>query len=539
MFTIQINNTKKIQCDHPVEIMRLIQDDVLKNRIYAVTFNGQLMHLDESLEEDGQLEYILDDSTTGSMIYERTLSFVFSVACALAFGGSQVEIKHTFASGLYCEIQKKIPLRDEDCDLIVRQMQEIINSRQRILRTEMPLEEAIALFEKEGLQEKADLLRYRHAKKVSVYQLCGLADYYYGVMLPNASYLKQFSLKKYGKGLWLSKESTFIDQPKLFEAYEEFEQWGKKIRVSTVSDINHIIEQGKYKELAMMCEAMQEKKLVELAEKIVHAKDTKRIVLISGPSSAGKTTFSKRLCIHLRILGVEPVQMSLDDFYVNRVQTPRLSDGSYDFENVETLDLKLLNETMAALLNNEEVELPRYDFQLGERVWEGNKVQLKENQILVVEGIHALNPRLSSQIPESAKFRVYINALTHLNLDKQNRITTSDYRLIRRIVRDYQFRGYSATQTISQWPHVVEGENKYIYPYQEEADYVFNTSLAYEMPILKTIAVPVLSVIKKGEKEYLRANRLVKMLAYFLDGDVDVVLKNSILAEFVGNSIFE
>lgn len=535
MIQLQMNNQKTIQCEK-ISVMEFIQNESHPDQIYAITLNGQLLGLDEMIQESGNVEFILENSTTGQMIYERSLSFLFTSACWLALQ-AQVEIKHTFASGLYCELDRTI--QASDVKKIEDQMKKMIDHQEVILRHKMLKEEAIALFKEKGAKDKAELLKYREASHVSVYELCGCKDYYYGVMLPNTSYLKQFTLCLYDKGIWLSKEKELIDQPKLFQTFEEFENWGNQIHVSTVSDLNHKIEQGQYKELALMCEAMQEKKLVELAEKIVHAPTQKRMVLISGPSSAGKTTFSMRLALHLKILGLEPVQLSLDNFYVNRVDTPKLSDGSYDFENIETLDLKLLNQTLKSLLNHEEVELPRYDFQLGQRVWEGKKAQLKENEILVIEGIHALNPRLCEEVDDKAKFKIYINALTHLNLDKQNRISTSDYRLIRRIVRDYQFRGYSAAQTISQWAHVVEGENKYIYPFQEQADVIFNTSLAYEMPILKTLAVPVLSVITKQEKEYLRANRLIKLLNYFLDGDQRVVLNHSILAEFVGNSLFD
>ena len=313
---------------------------------------------------------------------------------------------------------------------------------------------------------------------------------------------------------------------------------GELIGVPTVAKLNEKIVNGQIKELMLMSEAMIEKKLAELASQIVQQKGHVKMILVSGPSSAGKTTFSKRLAIHLQILGMKPITISMDDFYLNRIDTPKLPDGSYDFENIEAVDLKLFNETMLQLIHHESVYLPHYNFKTGQRSYDTQPTLLGDDHILIIEGIHGLNPRTSFYIPKEAKIKIYINALTHLNYDNHNRIPTSDYRLIRRIVRDYQFRNLDAKETIHRWKNVKAGEDQYIYPYQEEANYIFNTSMVYELSVLKPIAQALLSQIHPDEKEFTEANRLNKLLDYFVSAKVDVP-QVSILAEFVGNSIFE
>lgn len=517
---------------------QIAKEYFINQKIYAGIVNGKLKPLQEIIDKDTTIEWILASSITGKQIYERTLTFLFIVATKQLFNDAKITVEFTFQDGLYCTIEKENHLTPKDVEKIKLQMQKLVTKKSKITHCSLPKEEAINFFKQHGLEDKAELLHYRKKENCSVYTLEGFSDYFYGFMLPDTSYLNHFSLQFFAPGIRLGQYDVQLEYSKLFTIMKEYEDWGQLIGVPTVAKLNEKIVQGNINELMLMSEAMIEKKLAELAYNIVQRKDTVKIILIAGPSSAGKTTFSKRLGIHLKILGMQPVTLSMDDFYLNRKDTPKLPNGSYDYENIEAVDLKLFNETMLKLIYHEPVCLPRYNFKTGLREYNDQEILLKEGQILIIEGIHGLNPRTSFYIPNTAKIKIYINALTHLNYDDHNRIATSDYRLIRRIVRDFQFRNSSAKETISRWQNVKNGEDKYIYPYQEEADYIFNTSMVYELAILKPIAQKLLSQIGTGEKEYLEANRLNKLLDYFVSAKVEVP-QVSILAEFVGNSIFE
>lgn len=507
-----------------------------KNIVGAI-FNGIIQDLNYCPKEEGTLTWIEKNSETGLLMEERTLSFLFIAATKLLYPNTSIRIEHTLSSLLYCHFDNNI-INDEMIYNIKEKMKQMVENKEVIHRKIVKTSEAVSFFEEKGLQDKADLLKYRKSETSSIYELCNIYDYFYGIMYIDLSYIHKFYLHPYDKGILLGTKATFKDQSKLFQVFHEYEEWGKKIGVSNVSELNKCIVDNKYTDLILMSEAMIEKKLAHTSKRILDSKDKKKIIFIAGPSSAGKTTFSKRLGIHFKLEGIKPIVLAMDDFYVNRVDTPKLANGKYDYENIEAIDLTLFNNTINDLLNGKEVKLPYYDFISGTRGWYKDFVHFDENSILIVEGIHALNPISSDMIDDKYKFKIYINALTHLNLDHHNRISTSDYRMIRRIVRDHQFRGYSAAMTIDNWHSVEAGEQTYIYPYQEEADIIFNTSMVYEMSILKKIAVKILNEIKKEEPSYLEANRLRYMLNYFLDGDETNVPRNSILAEFIGNSVF-
>ncbi len=532
-----ITELKEIEREEPVKILDLAEELHFNEDIVGAIYNGKIHDLNYQLKESGTLHLIHREDDVARQMLERSLSFLFISAIKQIYPNVEVKIDHSYASGLFCTVENK-QINEDEVEMIRRKMQKMIDEKEPIIRKVVRKDEAVKHFEMLNMYDKADLLKIRDKKLSSIYTLGGIDDYFYGVMVINCSYIKRFNLRKIDGGVWLSDAEEFKPQPKLLKVCREYENWGKMIGVSTVSELNKRILESDRDEMILMSEAMIEKKLSELAKIIVESKPTKKIVLIAGPSSAGKTTFSKRLSIHLKILGIRPFVISLDDFYVDRIKTPLLPDGTYDYENVEAIDLKFFNETMNKLLNGESVLMPIYDFAEGVRKWEAKPRGLHENEILVVEGIHGLNPRCSELIADEYKFKVYINALTHLNYDNHNRIPTSDYRMIRRMVRDYQFRNRSARETINSWKNVRNGEDQYIYPYQEEADYIFNTSMPYEMTVLKKIALPLLEDIKIDEKEYLEANRLRHLLEYFVDGDISHVPNNSILAEFVGNSIF-
>lgn len=533
-----ILNNKSIQCEEPMTVLQFLTSQNIDSDVYAITIDGKLHGLHDSIHHGGIVGLIQADSETGKQIYERSLNFLFIAAVHSLFKDAKVRMEYALSKGQYCEIDFDGYIKPHDVRKIEKKMKELVSEKEPISRRVVSKEEAQQFFIKQDMVSKAKLIACRKSDECSIYSLHGIYDYLYGIMLPNTSYLTHFSLKFQSPGIWLSTGTEYQKQPKLFQIFQEFENWGRLIDVSNVAQLNQKIQEGHMNELVLMSETMIEKKLSELAVKIVQKQGT-RFILIAGPSSAGKTTFSRRLAIHLKILGKKPIPISMDDFFKNRKDCPKLPDGTYDFEGLGALDLDLFNETMLKLLHNEDVEMPTFNFITGEREWKNKVIKMDEDTILIIEGIHGLNPKTYQDLPEQSIFRIYINVLTHLNLDAHNRIPTSDYRLIRRIARDFQFRGYNAKDTIGLWKHVKAGEDQNIYPYQEEADAIFNTSMVYEMTILKGIVMPLLSEITPQEKEYLEANRLKSLLQYFVDGSAEAVPRNSILAEFIGNSLFD
>lgn len=518
MLTLRLPDQSEIQVQPGLTIAQLAakQDDPLM--LAGGILNGKVHDLNYRLNKSGAFEWIRRDSLIGQMMTERTLSFLLITAVRLCFNGTDVLIEHSLAGGLYGTLIREKPVTSQELEQIKTKMQEMIDKREPIYRRVVSKAEAVAHFEALGMHDKASLLRQRTAAKCSVYTCAGVDDYFYGVMLPDASWITQFTLQKVHQGFWLSTEKEFVDQPKLFEVYRQFEQRGRETGISMISQLNEKIREGCLPQIIADNESRVARDLDRLADQITACPELK-IVLIAGPSSAGKTTFSRRLALALRQRGRDPIAISMDDFFLNREDSPRLPDGTHDYENIECLDLKLFNASMEALIGGLPVVLPTYDFKLGEKRFVRDPLTLKPAQILILEGLHALNPRSSENIAESAKFRVYINALTHLNLDRHNRITTTDYRLIRRMTRDYQFRGRSVQSTLDGWEQVKAGEDRYIYPYQEQAECLFNTSMDYELPILKTILAPLLDQVPVDAPEYIEANRIRRLLAYFDGGD--------------------
>ena len=539
MLQLKLSEKEIWEVKSGTSIQSLIENREDKDHIYACVINGKLHDLRYILYKGGTLSFIYDTSETGRLIYERTLTFLFIAAVYELDKNAHVHMEHSLSDGQYCEIHKQGFLTPSEVMMIEKQMNDIIKRKEVIHRRVVTTSEAIRFFQEKGMEYKAQLLANRKSPSSSIYTLCGMDDYFYGIMLPDTSYITHFTLRYYAPGVWLSPKPTLHPQMKLFHVFQEYESWGRLIQVSNVAQLNNQIIKGSMTDLILMSETMIEKKLAELADTIVHKHVKTKFILIAGPSSAGKTTFSKRLAIHLKILGKCPLAISMDNFYKNREDCPRLVDGSYDFEGLEALDLKLFNDTMLKLLHGRPVHLPIFNFQTGQREWEAHETLLQEDNVLIIEGIHGLNPATSAYLPEDAKFKIYINALTHLNLDEHNRIPTSDYRLIRRIARDYQFRSWSAQSTIHFWKNVKNGEDRYIYPFQEEADAIFNSSMVYELSILKKIVMPLLQAVTAEEPEFLEANRLAKFLEYFVDGDESAVPHSSILAEFIGNSVFK
>lgn len=515
-----------------------VLDDAQKKDVYAYTCDGKLYSLTQPLEE-GSIHLIKKNSNVGKQIYDRTLNFLFIAAVHRLYPNAHVHVEHALSNGVFCEIEQVNFLTPKDVENIEKEMKSMVLEKLPIKRNIVKTEDAVSYFFKNGMENKANLLKYRKKEESSIYELDGIKDYFYGIMLPNTSYLTSFKLRYYAPGVWLSSQNKFVNQMKLFEVFQSFEEWGRQIGVSNIAQLNQNIVNGKMDELVLMSETMAEKQLEDIASDIINEHPNTKFIMIAGPSSAGKTTFSKRLAIHLRIHGKEPITISMDDFYINRENCHLLPDGNYDFDSIDAVDLPLFNETLLKLSCGEEVKMPRYNFMSGKREWKDGTLKMSENQIMIIEGIHGLNPISSAYMPEKIKYRIYINALTHLNFDDHNRFPTSDYRLLRRITRDNQFRGWSATDTIKFWGNVRDAEDRYIYPYQEEANAIFNSSMIYELAVLKPLVKPLLEAITPDQSEYLEANRLCKLLDYIVDGTTDAIPRTSILSEFIGNSIFD
>lgn len=491
------------------------------------------------------VEFLDLTTPSGSRAYTRSLFFVLCKAVHKLFPQSSVIIDIPVSNGYYCDLRIGRPVTKEDADAIRAEMQSIISRAMPIRRHEVPTEEAIKLFESMGYHSKALLLRTTGKLYTYYYDIGGFVDYFYGTMLTNTAQLTLFGLEKYYDGLLLripslsdpSRLGDLIRQDKMFEIFQEHHRWQRLLDMSTVGEFNEAVASGHATEIINVSEALQEKKIAHIAEEIASRPDVK-MVLIAGPSSSGKTTTCKRLSIQLVCNGIRPVPISLDDYFVDRELTPLDANGAYDYESLHALNLELLNRQLAQLFRGEEVELPRYDFITGKSRPSGQKMKMREGDILVVEGIHALNPELTAQIPDALKYRVYASALTTILLDEHNYIPTTDNRLLRRIIRDDKQRGCSARDTISRWQSVRNGENKWIFPYQENADAMFNTAMIYELAAIKTQAEPLLERVPENCEEYAEAYRLRKFLSYFKAIDHSVLPPTSLLREFLGGSSF-
>lgn len=517
-------------------------------RIVLAQKNGKLKELTGYADSDDDVRFITVADNDGLLTYKRSATLIMLKAVYDILPREEIEkvkVEFSLSKGYYCTIKGKAKVDDELLTEIGNRMDELVRADLPIEKKSIKKSEAIEHFRKHGMYDKEKLFEYRRSSMVNVYSLDGFEDYYYGYMVPSTGYITEYKLYAYDEGFVLQFPSTedpdkvaeFNPQNKLFNVMKESSQWGEMLNVETVGDLNEIIVKGKINELILVQEALQEKKLADIAQTI--SKDcTKKFIMMAGPSSSGKTTTSYRLAIQLRAHGLIPHQISLDNYFLNREQTPKDEKGNYNFECLEALDIEQFNRDMTDLLKGREVEIPGFNFKVGQREYNGNYKKLGPNDVLVIEGIHGLNDRLSYSLPRESKYKIYLSALTQLNVDEHNRISTTDGRLLRRMVRDARTRGTSARKTIAMWYSVRRGEEQNIFPYQEEADVMFNSALIYELAVLKQYAEPLLFGIKPGEAEYPEANRLLKFLDYFLGVSTENIPINSIMREFIGGSCF-
>lgn len=508
----------------------------------------KLVELNKPVSGEGEITFLTTSSASGHKTYVRGVTLLMLRAFYRVVKVDALEnvfVRWMLGDSCYCE-PEGIELTQAMLDEIKAYMQDMVSRDLSFEKRSVGTPEALSLFEKHKMYDKKKLFEYRRVSKVNIYSLDGFEDYYYGYMPSSAGILKYFDLQLYEKGFLLhmpgrktpDQLSPFKESPKLFQTLQEAANWGKMMSVDTVGALNDVVSHGRITDLILVQEALQEKKIAEIAECIVND-GSKKFVMIAGPSSSGKTSFSHRLSIQLRAHGLNPHTIALDNYFKNRADTPKDENGNYDFECLEAIDIELFNRDMMALLRGERVELPTFNFIVGKREYHGDYRQLGPDDILVLEGIHGLNERMSYSLPKESKFKIYISALTQINIDEHNRIPTTDGRLIRRMVRDARTRGSSALQTIARWPSVRRGEDKFIFPFQEEADVMFNSALIYELAVLKPYAEAILFGIPKDVPEYIEAKRLLKFLDYFIGVSSEEIPKNSLLREFVGGSIFK
>ena len=537
-----------------LDVYQEFQDEIkLPYPVVSAKVNNASQGLKFRLFQNRDVEFLDAREGSGHRVYVRSLSFVLYKATQDVFPGSKLFIEHSLCRGYYCNFKKKNAeqLTDEDVELIKQRMQEIINLDMPFRRTEATTEETIRVFAERGFSDKVKLLETSGQIYSDYYTLGDTVDYYYGPLVPSAGYLKVWGLERYEQGLLLRVPdwnnpnllAEKVDQPKTYEMFAEKTKWDIIMRLSNAGDVNKAIMRGHASELIQVSEALQEKKIVQIAEDIEsrfhREQDPVRIVLITGPSSSGKTTFCKRLSVQLLACGLRPVSFSTDDYFVNRVDTPKLPNGDYDFDNIETVEYSLLEDHLLRLMQGERVEIPEYNFVTGKREWNGKKLKLGSDTVLIIEGIHALNPLLTKKIPDSLKYKIYISALTSISLDDHNWIPVRDNRLLRRIIRDYNKGAFTAQQTIAQWKNVMEAENQWIFPYQESADVMFNSALNIEFAVLRTHAEIILSSVPKNCPEYSEAHRLLKFIHFFLPVSDKEIPPTSIMREFVGGSSFK
>ena len=542
------NNKKTVNISIGSSLSEIFDEINLKMDFGPVSakVNNKVEGLNYRVYHNKDIEFLDLHSPSGLRTYTRTLFFILCKAANDIFRNVGMVIDIPVSNGYYCDLQLGRPLTDDDVARIKQRMQEVIDAAMPIRRHECTTEEAIRIFEEVGDDEKVKLLKSTGKLYTLYYKLDEYKDYYYGTLLTNTKQIHLFDLVKYYDGMLLripsrddpSQLGELVQQDKLFEIFKEHHRWQDILGLRTIGDLNKVTDEGNATGLINLAEALQEKKISRIAEMIAEKEEVK-MVLIAGPSSSGKTTTCKRLSIQLLTNGLKPVGISLDDYFVDRDKTPLDENGDYDFEHVEALNIPLLNEQMNALMAGKEVELPKYNFQTGKSERSGRKLKLKGNEILVVEGIHALNPRLTAQIAEKNKFRVYASALTTILLDNHNYVPTTDNRLLRRIVRDYKYRGISAQETIRRWPSVRAGENKWIFPYQENADVMFNTAMLFELAVIKNQAEPLLEQVPENCDEYSEAYRLLKFLKYIRPIPNRQLPPTSLLREFLGGSSFK
>lgn len=528
-------------------VNELLKDEIQKAKckVIACKFNNEIKSLNYKIKSDGKLELIDLEHKDGMRIYRRGLVYIISKAVCETYPGTLMTINYQLSNAMFCTVDN-LKITNEVIKNVNNRVKEIINSNLPIEKRFMTKEEAIKFYDKENTLKGKLQLDLKQKKEVTLYYCEDYYNYFYGVLPISTNFVEAYEISKYDDGILIrypSKEnpyqlSEFKDTPKLFATLEEYQELHKVLNVNTLYKLNKIVEKGTIEEYVLLDEALHEKKVGAIADHIAENKNIK-LIAIAGPSSSGKTTFAKRLGLQLRLNGLKPKIISVDNYFVEREETPLDEDGNYDFESIDAVDTKLLNNDLVKLLKGEEIDAPTFNFHTGHKEYKGNKMQLASDEILVMEGIHCLNDKLTYLIPKKQKYKIYISALTVLNIDYYNRISTTDTRLIRRIVRDYKFRGYNAVHTLERWPSVNRGEDKNIFTFQEEADVMFNSSLIYELSVLKKYAIPLLQEIEITSPLYSEAKRIISMLSYFKDIPDEAVPSHSLLREFIGGSIFK
>lgn len=542
----QLRQVEEGSCLLPLALS--IQDK-FKSPIVEGVFNGEAVDLQKPLYTDGTVDFIEVNTAEGMRTYTRTLLFMLLAACYKLYPDVDLEVRNTLGSALYCLDKSSIKLTPENIKAIEAYMKQMAAAKELITLKRFAKSEAMGKTSRLRTPDSEALLdELPDDSTLTVYYLQDMPGYFFGAMCPNAGYVPNFELLPYDDGVIINYPDTgdwtllppFVDQPRLNDAYQEAEEWSAMIQCNTIGKLNNIISLGYADKIIQVAEALHEKKLAGIADMIAERKNELKLILIAGPSSSGKTSTAQRLSIQMAVNGLRPMPISMDDYYLNRVDTPRKADGSYDFECLEAIDLELFNEHLQKLLAGERIKLPKYNFRTGCREYRGNELQMTDNSVLVVEGIHGLNEKLTASIPAANKMKLYVSALTPMSFDAYNRIHTTDVRLLRRMVRDSQFRSHDAEATLALWKDVREGEEKYIFPFQCSADVIFNTTLIYELAVLKKYAVPLLEAVQPSAgKAYMTAQRLLNMLYYVKQIDDTAIPNNSILREFVGGSIFK
>lgn len=546
--TVDFTNGDRCMYERGVTLLQVSRErsKFYSSAIVAAKVNNEIKDLQTVIEHDCAVEFLDLQTESGMKIYQRTLIFVMITAVQELFPQGDLTVEHSLSKGLYCELHLQREITAQDIAALEQQMLQIIAQDRLIEKKTLPTQEAIALFSAAGHQEKAKLLQQYKRETVRIYYCGAVYDYLYGNMAPSTGYVPVFALQFYKPGFILRfpepgcpvKLPDFIEQPKLAEIFLEAEKWGEILRCGYVATLNDYVSFHKVDDIIRVAEALHEKKIAQIADFVAEHRNKVRVILVAGPSSSGKTTFAQRLGIQLRVNGLRPVPISLDDYFIDRKHTPRDEKGDYDFEAIEAIDLKLFNDHLIRLLKGEEIKIPSYNFMTGKREYRGQKIHIDPDQPLIIEGIHGLNERLTLAVPREQKVKIYISALTQLSIDNHNRIPTTDTRLIRRIVRDSQFRNHNALRTLQLWPAVRKGEERNIFPFQEEADIMFNSALIYELGVLKKYAEPLLQKVTDEYPQYVEAKRLLNFLAHFASIDDGEVPTNSILREFIGKSCF-
>ncbi len=523
----------------------LALDDLRDPPLMGAIVNGELRELTYPINMDAKVQPVTMGDSDGMRIYRRSLSLLLETAFEELFPNATLTIDHSVASGgYYCQVRGRPPLSIAELAELELRMRQIVEEDHPILRQKVPLDEAIQYFQSKNYEDKVRLLAHRRKDYLTLYQLKNVRDYHHGYMVPSTGYLRWFNLVQTGKGFTLrfprrhspTALMPLPEYPKLLATFLQYGEWLDRLGIASVGTLNDAIRDGRIREIILVSEALHEQQIANIAAQIKSRADLIRVVLVAGPTSSGKTTFSKRLAIQLLAQGISPIPVEMDHYFLDRHLTPRDENGEYDFESFDALDHQGLERDMLRLIQGETVQLPHYDFITGTHK-PGEIIHLDPGQIIILEGIHGLNPAILASIPSEQTFRIYVSALTQLNLDRHNRVSTTDTRLIRRIVRDARERGYNAQQTIQYWESVRRGEKRYIFPYQENADAMFNSALVYELSVLKPLVEPLLRQVPYGTPEYIEAKRLLSFLEWFLPLESDLIPDNSILREFIGNSI--